>query len=59
MGQMTTGDRVLTVLGVALTALVTFGVIDAGQSDAITALFNAGVAAVLALRVRPLGPASE
>lgn len=54
--KMTVGDKVLTVVGVVVSALVTFGAIDAGQSDAITAAVNAVIAAVLALVVKPLGP---
>lgn len=53
---MTTGDKVLTVVGIIVSALVTLDVIGADQSEAVTAAVNAVVAAVLALRVRPLGP---
>ena len=56
---MTTGDKVLTVVGIIVSALVTLDVIGADQSESVTAAVNAVVAAVLALRVRPLGPASE
>lgn len=56
---MTTSDKVKTVVGVVVSALVTFGVLDAGQSDAISAAVVAVISAVLALSVKPLGPASE
>lgn len=55
-GQMTVGDRILTVVGIIVSALVTLDVIGADQSEAVTAAVNAVIAAVLALRVRPLGP---
>jgi hypothetical protein len=56
--QMTLADKIKTAVGVLVSALVTFGVLDAGQSDAINALVVTGIAAVLALGVKPLGPAS-
>lgn len=56
--QMTLSDKIKTAVGVVTAALVTFGVIDAGQSDAISGLVVAGITAFLALGVKPLGPAS-
>ena len=55
-GQMTVGDKLLTVVGIIVSALVTLDVIGADQSESVTAAVNAVIAAVLALRVRPLGP---
>ena len=54
--DMTVGDRILTVVGIIVSALVTLDVIGADQSESVTAAVNAVIAAVLALRVRPLGP---
>jgi len=54
--QMTVGDKILTVVGIIVSALVTLNVIGADQSESVTAAVNAVIAAVLALRVRPLGP---
>lgn len=55
--QMTLADKVKTAVGVVVAALVTFGVLDAGQSDAINAFVVTGITAFLALGVKPLGPA--
>ena len=52
-GQMTVGDKLLTVVGIIVSALVTLDVIGADQSESVTAAVNAVVAAVLALRARP------
>lgn len=54
--QMTLADKIKTAIGVVVSALVTFGAIDAGQSDAVSAAVVAVISAVLALGVRPLGP---
>lgn len=59
MSQMTTGDKVKALVGTVLAVLVTLGVLDAGQSDAVNAVVVAVISAVLALGVKPLGPASE
>lgn len=53
---MTLRDKIITVVGVGVTALVTFGVIDAGQSEAVTGAVATFLAALLALGVKPLGP---
>lgn len=59
MSQMTTGDKVKALVGTVLAVLVTLGVLDAGQSDAVNAVVVAVISAVLALSVKPLGPAGE
>ena len=59
MSQMTTADKVKAIVGTVLAVLVTLGVLDAGQSDAVNAVVVAVISAVLALSVKPLGPASE
>lgn len=56
--QMTLGDEIKTAAGVLVSALVTFGVLDAGQSDAVNGLVVTAIAALLALGVKPLGPAA-
>lgn len=56
--QMTLGDKIKTAAGVLVSALVTFGVLDAGQSDAVNGLVVTAIAALLALGVKPLGPAA-
>ena len=56
--QMTLGDKIDTAAGVLVSALVTFGVLDVGQSDAVNGLVVTAIAALLALGVKPLGPAA-
>ena len=56
--KMTVADKVKTAAGVLVSALLTFGVIDAGQSSDVTAAVSTVIAAFLALSVKPLGPAA-
>lgn len=56
--MMTTIDKIKAAIGTITAALVTFGVLDVGQSDAISGLFVAAITLYLALSVKPLGPAS-
>ena len=56
--MMTLADKIKTAVGTVLSVLVTFGVIDAGQSDTITGLVVGAIALYLSLSVKPLGPAS-
>ena len=56
--KMTTADKIKTAAGVLVSALLTFGVIDAGQSDDINAAISTVIAAYLAVSVKPLGPAA-
>jgi len=56
---MTTADKIKAAIGTITAALVTFGVIDVGQSDAISGLVVAAISLYLALSVKPLGPATE
>ena len=56
---MTLADKIKAAVGTITAALVTFGVIDVGQSDAISGLVVAAISLYLALSVKPLGPATE
>lgn len=56
--MMTTIDKIKAAVGTITAALVTFGVLDVGQSDAISGLVVAAITLYLALSVKPLGPAS-
>lgn len=55
---MTIQDKIKTAVGTVLATLVTFGVLDAGQSDAVSGVVVAAITLYLSLSVKPLGPAS-
>lgn len=56
---MTLADKIKAAVGTVVSTLVTFGVLDAGQSDAVNALVVAAITLYVALSVKPLGPATE
>lgn len=56
--MMTLADKIKAVVSTIAAALVTLGVLDVGQSDAISAIVVAGLTLYAAFSVKPLGPAS-
>lgn len=56
---MTLADKIKAAVATVVSTLVTFGVLDAGQSDAVNALVVAGLTLFAAFSVKPLGPASD
>lgn len=56
--MMTLADKIKAVVSTIAAALVTLGVLDVGQSDAISAIVVAALTLYAAFSVKPLGPAS-
>lgn len=57
--MMTLADKIKASVATIVSALVTFGVLDAGQSDAVNAVIVAVLTLYAAFSVKPLGPATD
>lgn len=56
--MMTTADKIKAAVATVVSTLVTFGALDAGQSDAVNAVVVAALTLYAAFSVKPLGPAA-
>lgn len=56
---MTLADKIKTVVSTVLAGLVALGVLDVGQSNAVTGVVVAVLTLYAALSVKPLGPATQ
>lgn len=56
--MMTTADKIKAAVATIVSALVTFGVLDVGQSNAVNGVVVAALTLYAALSVKPLGPAA-